>query len=150
MAFGCGEETGRAAGKKKLLPVVDQGVSIVIEAESGAVEPAMVVEEYKSTSTSKSSSHRASGGKCVSVPKAANAACKDGKKQPKGKVTLTFTVPKDGKYYIYPRCWWADQCGNSFGMLIDGKNPFARAGSRNATKPMMVTGSSNSASTWTD
>jgi hypothetical protein len=149
LAFGCGDGTGRAAdkgGKNKLLPLLDEGISIVVEAESGVVEPSMVVEEVKPDTGLKG--QEASGGRCVSVPKGANKACKKAKEDPKGKVTVTFTVPKAGTYYIYPRCWWFDQCGNSFGMLIDGKNPLARRGSAKARKPMTVTGTAYKAWNW--
>jgi hypothetical protein len=124
---GCGDTEGTAGqggeGGNDLLPALDQGVRIVLEAEdSDEIEPAMVKETLPAPRPGTQSIHKASGGKCVSVPKDAN---KERKENPVGKVTLKFEIPKDGTYYIYPRTWWKDGCGNSFGMSVDGGEPIS-------------------------
>jgi hypothetical protein len=112
--------TGNSGDERALLPALG-GFAVVLEAESGAVKPSMVKEDVKPTGAS--SIHKASGGKCVAVPKGANAACKARKEDPVGSVTLTFEVPEDGTYYIYPRVRWQDGCSNSFAMTVDGGKP---------------------------
>jgi len=115
---GCGGE-----GHGDLLPALDQGAKIVLEAEQGEVTPAMRVEDFVPRRHPKRGLQQASGGKCVSVPKGANTDANGEKIPPKGKVVLTFSVPKRGKYYIYPRTWWKDGCGNSFKMVVDQRPP---------------------------
>jgi hypothetical protein len=128
--------------KPTLLPELDTGFSVVLEAEAGAVEPAMVVEVFTPHEHADLGLQEASGGRCVSVPKGANDAAKQAKLPLPGSVTLTFSVPKEGVYYIWPRCWWDDQCSNSFGMLLDGGSQVAGA------KPILVTGTVYRAWRW--
>lgn len=109
-----GNSPGRTAGKKSLLPPLGSSFEIVLEAEDGEFEPDMVVEEIRPRT---GVIGRASGGKCIAVPPDTNVGRK--KKYPEGKVVLKFSVPRDGKYYIFPRVWWFDQCGNSLGMIVD-------------------------------
>ena len=114
---GCGEDEPPEA---RLLPPLDDAVVIVLEAEAGTFEPAMAVENFVEYTHRDRGPQKASGGRCVAVPKDANEA---DKKNPKGKLVLKFTAPKDGTYYIHPRVWWKDQCGNSLGMAVDGSAP---------------------------
>ena len=116
---GCGDPSAPspAALAPRLLPAENQPARIILEAETGAVEPAMIVEDFQPVNHPQLGLQTASGGKCVAVPRDANKA---DKKHPKGQVTLQFTVPKDGTYYIFPRVWWTGGCGNSFGMALDG------------------------------
>jgi len=114
---GCEE---KQQPKARLLPALDRSAAVVLEAEAGNVEPAMVIEEFAGSVHKSLGLRKTSGGRCVSVPKDANAAQKN---KPKGTLALTFSVPKDGVYYIHPRTWWKDGCGNSLGMSVDGAPP---------------------------
>jgi len=129
---GCGEnggqQTGKGADPIDLLPALDEGVRLVLEAETGKAEPAMAVAGFEPYRHEVKGMQRASGGKCVVVPKDANRECKATPENPKGKppvgkLTLDFTVPEDGTYYIYPRTWWRESCWNSFHLSVDGAKP---------------------------
>ena len=147
-AAGCGKETdagkqaapaAQASRPGTLLPPLGEGARVVLEAEAGTVVSPMVVVPFEPYRHPRLGVQVASGGECVSIPDGVNP--KDAKETAlEGRVTLEFTVPKDGKYYIYPRAWWLDQCGNSFGMLIDGRNPTARPESTAALRPLIVGG----------
>lgn len=122
---GSGEGKGADAGEspppvRNLLPPEDTGVRIVLEAEAGQVEPNMVIEEFQPVRHPDLGLQEASGGKCVLVPKDANKECKLNKTEPKGKVVLEFSVPKEGEYYIYPRVFWLGECWDSMEMSVDG------------------------------
>ncbi|MFH1730217.1 MAG: hypothetical protein ABIF82_01020 [Planctomycetota bacterium] len=114
---GCGEDRPPEA---RLLPPVDDAVIIVLEAEGGTFEPAMTVEDFAECTHPEAGLQEASGGRCIAVPKDANKADKD---NPKGRLVLKFTVPKDGTYYVHPRVWWKDGCGNTLGMAVDNSAP---------------------------
>ena len=61
----------------------------------------------------------ASGNKYIEIPEGAG-------KPPDvlGDATFTFTIKKEGTYYLWARVYWPDGCGNSFGMSIDGAKAF--------------------------
>ena len=131
---GCNDNTGVSgpkggtAGKKGLLPPLGGNFEIVLEAEDGKLEPDMVVEEFKPVAHPRTGViQRASGGKCIAVPPKTNVG--DKKKNPRGTVTLKFSVPRDGKYYIFPRVWWTDGCSNSLGMIVDQRPEILFTGS---------------------
>ncbi len=113
---GCEE---KQPPKRRLLPALGGSDTVVIEAEAGKVEASVVVEPFAPYRHPTTGLQEASGGRCVAIPKDANKACKAEKREPKGKVVLTFSVPKDGTYYIHPRVWWKDGCSNSFAMAVD-------------------------------
>jgi len=123
-----GDKKSKPTAKAALLPPAHSGPTLVLEAEDGTVEASMVIEDFTPQKHPRLGVQRASGGKCVSVPKDANKACKLKKEKPKGKVTMKFSVPEDGTYYIYPRTWWSATgrgCSNSFGMILDDRKPLA-------------------------
>jgi hypothetical protein len=151
---GCGEDsdTARTAGKPPeqtgadsskgqdefdLLPALPQGFSVVLEAENGEFEPDMIVEEFSPTRHERFGLQTASGGKCIAIPDKINEK-KGRKDNPRGRVTLEFTIPEDGTFYVFPRTWWQDQCGNSFGLLIDGRNPARPPDAPDAAEPLMI------------
>lgn len=105
--------------RPRLLPALGGSEAVVLEAEAGKVEASMVVETFASYRHPKTGLQEASGGRCITIPKDANKACKAENKDPAGKVELTFSVPKDGTYYIHPRVWWKDGCSNSLAMAVD-------------------------------
>lgn len=128
------EETTKAEGAGKLRPPKEV-VEIILEAEDGEVTPDMVVREFDSFVHPDAGRQEASGGKCVVIPRHANKACKDKNqarkkagKPPlpfKGKLVLTFKVPEDGAYYVWPRVMWGDGggCENSVGFRVDDGKP---------------------------
>jgi hypothetical protein len=116
-AVGNGDGTG---GERALLPALG-GFALVLEAESGEVKPPVVVEDFAPKGPGVK--QKASGGKCIAVPWGANKECKEKKTEPVGSVELTFEVPEDGTYFIYPRVWWMGEgkgCSNSFWMTLNG------------------------------
>lgn len=115
----CGCEEKQEGSKPRLLPALGGSEAIVLEAEAGKLEPSMVAEAFAPCRHPKTGRQEASGGRCVAVPKDANKASEAEKKDPKGKVVLTFRVPKDGTYYVHPRVWWTDGCSNSLAMTVD-------------------------------
>jgi len=124
---GCGKTHGGGDGNDPakttkagpdLLPPLEDTCTIVLEAEDGEVEAPFRVEVFVATRHAKGL-QRASGGKCVGIPDGVNPKDPKVKAPYKGRLALTFTVPQDGKYYIFPRAWWYDQCGNSFIMKVD-------------------------------
>jgi len=132
---GCGQAADDAGVKGKepgtqntLLPPLPAGVKIVLEAEDATPEPDMVIEEFKPVRHPDLGMQKASGGKCAYVPKGVNdlAKSEEGQKkgiEPKGKLTLKFSVPKEGKYCIYSRTYWTGGCSNSFTMVLDNHKP---------------------------
>jgi hypothetical protein len=62
----------------------------------------------------------ASGDAYIEVP--------DGKGKPPdidpGTAVWKFTVEREGKYILWCRVWWADECGNSLTMYLDDNRPF--------------------------
>jgi len=134
---GCGDTAPQSpdarnkstpAASADLLPPAPGGLALVLEAEDGAVQPPMVVEDFAPQKHPRLGMQRASGGKCVAVPKDANKACKLKKEKPKGKVTMKFNAPRAGNYYIYVRTLWSAVgrgCSNSFGMILDDSKPLA-------------------------
>ncbi len=123
---GCGNDAGSGGNgsgsvARLLKGPVQNSVRIVLEAEAAlAVEPDMAVEDFPPCTHLVAGVQSASGGRCVTVPKDAN---KNRKEDPRGKLALRFSVPKEGVYYIHPRAWWKDGCSNSFGMAVDGAKP---------------------------
>ncbi len=41
-----------------------------------------------------------------------------------GEAAWSFTLKEEGTYYLWCRVWWADSCGNSFDVSLDGAKPF--------------------------
>ncbi len=137
---GCGEQPGDAvpgtdeemaedqAGQ--LLPPEDI-VEIVLEAQDGEVTPLMEIEEFEPFTHPEAGPQEASGGLCVVVPKhanrereAENQKRREEGKSPlphEGKLVLTFEVPEDDEYYIWPRVMWGEDggCENSVGFRVN-------------------------------
>lgn len=42
-----------------------------------------------------------------------------------GEAAFIFDVQMEGRYYLWCRVWWDDECGNSFTMRIDDALPFS-------------------------
>ncbi len=123
-AAGCNDERPPEQ-TKHLLPPRDDAVVIILEAEDGTVEPAMVAEEVEPGMHDTFGRQEASGGRCVAVPKGANKADKE---KPKGKLLLPFEVPAEGVYYVHFRVRWEDECSNSFGLAVDAAPPLVLSG----------------------
>ena len=117
-AAGCGDESGPE--QARLLPPADDAIVLVLEAEDGVAEPAMVVEQHAAATWPGAGRQEASGGRCVAVPRDANAADEE---NPRGTLVLPFQVPADDTYYIHFRVWWRDGCGNSLALSVDGAPP---------------------------
>jgi len=45
-----------------------------------------------------------------------------GSEKVKGSAIVPFRVAVPGKYLLHARCWWFDNCGNSFSVSIDDSN----------------------------
>ncbi len=43
----------------------------------------------------------------------------------KGSASWTFEVKEGGTYIVWCRVWWIDECGNSFGLSVDGAKAFS-------------------------
>jgi len=114
-ASGGKKGDGRQAAKKQGDHPAGAPMPKLLEAEGGDVGLDMV-KGAAEDAPGRGDRYRASGGRCVYVPPNTNVGPK--KKNPKGHVRLTFTAPKDGKYYIHPRVWWTDGCSNSMGLII--------------------------------
>ncbi|NLC58215.1 MAG: hypothetical protein GX774_15385 [Armatimonadetes bacterium] len=93
-------------------PALAAGVRICLEAESGEFTKPMTL--YKARDLS--------GGAAIEVPEGVNPEVKEGEEPPElsGECTIKFTVPKEGTYTLWGRCWWTDGCGNSFAISLDG------------------------------
>lgn len=81
--------------------------SILIEAESGAVKPPVVVKEEAN----------ASEGRCVIAPEGPDHT----EISVGGDVTYKVHVAEAGDYYLWLRANWSGGCGNSMDISMDGK-----------------------------
>lgn len=101
---------------------------IIIEAEDGVVEAPMVVKVDDSDPRS-TEIYRASGGKYVHLPRDSGKGDEAG-----GKVTLDFNVegdsPQRRPYVLWARVRWADECSNTFKVVMDGGEPKTIGGDR--------------------
>jgi len=50
-------------------------------------------------------------GDCLTSPK-------------KGSASITIHIPEDGRYYLWGRAWWMDECRNSITIVVDKKPGF--------------------------
>ena len=84
---------------------------LVIEAESGGLEPRMTVRPHP----------KASGEKFIEAPEGP-----DHKKiEPDtGAARIRFQVKQDGEYVLWTRVGWCCTCGNSLELAVDQGEPF--------------------------
>lgn len=75
-------------------------------------------EAYK---TNKTLIKGASGNSYLEIPEGTGTQ-KD--KDKTGLATFTFQLTEPGDYVLWCRVWWADECGNSVMVSIDGAKPF--------------------------
>jgi hypothetical protein len=123
--FGCGGGKDRGTPSSSLPAVREhpaEGASnIEIEAENAdPIEPPMKVVEDK----------EASGGKCLTIPgdsgkPGAEIPGEPGKKYPDrwGAATCKFTCSDPGPYRFWGRKLWANGCGNSIIIRVNGGAP---------------------------
>lgn len=85
---------------------------ICVEAESGKITSQVVL--FKDP--------ECSGGAGIEVPENVNHDPKTGEVFPKvsGESVISLNVGQEGTYQLWARCWWADGCGNSFLVSVDG------------------------------
>ncbi len=89
-------------------------VKIVVEAESyWSIQPSMT----KVTGDSK-----ASGGAYVWIPLHRPHGLQESGPTDTGNALYKFRVPRDGVYRLWARTFWHDSCGNSFFVIVDGKD----------------------------
>lgn len=86
------------------------GAKIVVENEgSKAITASMRV----------AADTQASKGKCIEIPVARPHAATETGPRDKGNAIYNISIPADGTYQFWARCWWYDACGNSFSVLVD-------------------------------
>jgi len=97
-------------------------VKIVLEAENGKIEPPMAVFADAKPPEGVDGPQGASAGKYVETPEPVEVDPETGKRKELhgGSTTLSFTVPNDGKYYVWLRVWWRHGCANTFSVQPDG------------------------------
>ena len=62
---------------------------------------------------------KAAKGKFLEIPDSGKGGTKV--KEGHGHAIFEFEAKEEGKYYIHVRVWWADGCGNSINVAVDGK-----------------------------
>jgi len=63
----------------------------------------------------------ASGNTCLEIPQGSG----NPPEVTKGDATWSFEVKEGGTYIVWCRVWWIDECGNSFGLSVDGAKAFS-------------------------
>jgi hypothetical protein len=124
--LGCGKKDAVTALPKVVEHGDEAGSNIVIEAEAfTTIEPPMTVEEDKG----------ASGGKYLTIPGNAGKPGGDvygeeGKNYPDrwGAAIYKFNVTDPGRYRFWGRKLWANGCGNSFSIKVNGGAPVEYGG----------------------
>lgn len=107
-----------------VIAAISRADTLCFEAESASevILPFRITvaseETYK---TNKTLIKGASGNSYLEIPEGTGAK-KD--KDKTGLATFTFQVTESGDYLLWCRVWWADECGNSVMVSIDGAKPF--------------------------
>lgn len=88
------------------------------EATTNIVHPMRIAAPEKAARPG--SADEVSQGKYVEIPEGAGYP----PKVTAGEATWTFEIPAAGRYYLWCRARWDNECGNSISMSIDDAKPF--------------------------
>jgi hypothetical protein len=138
-SVSCNERPGGLGGEGPSAPLVfAEPARIVLEAESGRIEPPFELDEDGAASAgrcvtlpekwaTKQELHPAyktrDGGRPVSAKEELGLHPKGEALVPNGSVELPFELEKAGRYAVWVRAHFANSCANSFWLGVDAGTP---------------------------